>query len=160
MKWWWFMPLLCTLLRLNWAKQTPGIMRRNQWRNLPPSGFELATQWSEAQHATAGLRRPPHYWWSIDGRCRPSVSHPSLLARHHRHIKPRLTFGGISILAAGLSYISFNEWASHVFGILSDSYTRLHCSLLGRKFPDGWTHREHEAKGRRVRTAKCTDAGK
>ena len=23
------------------------------------SGFELATQWSEAQHATAGLRRPP-----------------------------------------------------------------------------------------------------
>ena len=24
----------------------------------PLSGFELATQWSEAQHATAGLRRP------------------------------------------------------------------------------------------------------
>ena len=24
-----FRPLLCTLLRLNWAKQTPGIMRRN-----------------------------------------------------------------------------------------------------------------------------------
>ena len=34
-------------------------MRRNEWWNLPPSGFELATQWSEAQHATAGLRRPP-----------------------------------------------------------------------------------------------------
>ena len=29
MKWWCFMPLLCTLLRLNWAKQKPGIMRRN-----------------------------------------------------------------------------------------------------------------------------------
>ena len=57
--WWCFRPLLCTLLRLNWAKQTPGIMRRNEWRNLPLSGFELATQWSEAQHATAGLRRPP-----------------------------------------------------------------------------------------------------
>ena len=27
-KWWCFRPLLCTLLRLNWAKQTPGIMRR------------------------------------------------------------------------------------------------------------------------------------
>ena len=26
---------------------------------LAQSGFELATQWSEAQHATAGLRRPP-----------------------------------------------------------------------------------------------------
>ena len=26
---------------------------------MPLSGFELATQWSEAQHATAGLRRPP-----------------------------------------------------------------------------------------------------
>ena len=51
MKWWCFRPLLCTLFRLNWAKQTPG--------NLPLSGFELATQWSEAQHATAGLRRPP-----------------------------------------------------------------------------------------------------
>ena len=24
-----FRPLLCTLFRLNWAKQTPGIMRRN-----------------------------------------------------------------------------------------------------------------------------------
>ena len=33
-------------------------MRRNQWRNLPLSGFKLANQWSEAQHATAGLRRP------------------------------------------------------------------------------------------------------
>ena len=59
MKWWCFRPLLCTLFRLNWAKQTPGIMRRNQWRNWPMSGFELVTQWSEAQHATAGLRRPP-----------------------------------------------------------------------------------------------------
>ena len=59
MKLWCFRPLLCTLLRLNWAKQTPGIMRWNEWRNLPPSGFELATQWSEDQHATAGLRRPP-----------------------------------------------------------------------------------------------------
>ena len=29
MKWWCFRPLLCTLLRLNWAKQTPGIMRQN-----------------------------------------------------------------------------------------------------------------------------------
>ena len=29
MKWWCFRPLLCTLFRLNWAKQTPGIMRRN-----------------------------------------------------------------------------------------------------------------------------------
>ena len=29
MKWWCFWPLLCTLLRLNWAKQTPGIMRRH-----------------------------------------------------------------------------------------------------------------------------------
>ena len=29
---------------------------------LPLSGFELATQWSEAQHATAGLRRPPITW--------------------------------------------------------------------------------------------------
>ena len=29
MKWWCFWPLLCTLFRLNWAKQTPGIMRRN-----------------------------------------------------------------------------------------------------------------------------------
>ena len=28
MKLWCFRPLLCTLLRLNWAKQTPGIMRR------------------------------------------------------------------------------------------------------------------------------------
>ena len=28
-KWWCFRPLLCTLFRLNWAKQTPGIMRRN-----------------------------------------------------------------------------------------------------------------------------------
>ena len=63
MKWWCFMPLLCTLFRLNWAKQTPGIMRRNEWRNLPLSGFELATQWSEAQHATAGLRRPPVMAW-------------------------------------------------------------------------------------------------
>ena len=26
MKWWCFRPLLCTLFRLNWAKQTPGIM--------------------------------------------------------------------------------------------------------------------------------------
>ena len=58
-KWWCFRPLLCTLFRLNWAKQTPGIMRRNKWRNLPLSGFEPATQWSEAQHATAGLQRPP-----------------------------------------------------------------------------------------------------
>ena len=24
-----FRPLLCTLFRLNWAKQTPGIMRQN-----------------------------------------------------------------------------------------------------------------------------------
>ena len=56
MKWWCFRPLLCTLFRLNWAKQTPGIMKRNKWRNLPLSGFELVTQWSEAQHATAGLR--------------------------------------------------------------------------------------------------------
>ena len=24
-----FRPILCTLFRLNWAKQTPGIMRRN-----------------------------------------------------------------------------------------------------------------------------------
>ena len=32
-KWLCFRPLLCTLFRLNWAKQTPGIMRRNQWRN-------------------------------------------------------------------------------------------------------------------------------
>ena len=59
LKWWCSRPLLCTLFRLNWAKQTLGIMRRNSWRNLPRSGFELATQWSEAQHATAGLRRPP-----------------------------------------------------------------------------------------------------
>ena len=29
MKWWCFRPLLCTLVRLNWAKQTPGIMRWN-----------------------------------------------------------------------------------------------------------------------------------
>ena len=29
MKWWCFRRLLCTLFRLNWAKQTPGIMRRN-----------------------------------------------------------------------------------------------------------------------------------
>ena len=29
MKWWCFRPLLCTLFRLIWAKQTPGIMRRN-----------------------------------------------------------------------------------------------------------------------------------
>ena len=29
MKLWCFRPLLCTLFRLNWAKQTPGIMRRN-----------------------------------------------------------------------------------------------------------------------------------
>ena len=35
------------------------INRLTDPRNLPPSGFELATQWSEAQHATAGLRRPP-----------------------------------------------------------------------------------------------------
>ena len=28
-KLWCFRPLLCTLFRLNWAKQTPGIMRRN-----------------------------------------------------------------------------------------------------------------------------------
>ena len=28
-KLWCFMPLLCTLFRLNWAKQTPGIMRQN-----------------------------------------------------------------------------------------------------------------------------------
>ena len=28
-KWWCFRPLLCTLFRLNWAKQTPGILRRN-----------------------------------------------------------------------------------------------------------------------------------
>ena len=28
-KLWCFRPLLCTLLRLNWVKQTPGIMRRN-----------------------------------------------------------------------------------------------------------------------------------
>ena len=29
MKLWCIRPLLCTLFRLNWAKQTPGIMRRN-----------------------------------------------------------------------------------------------------------------------------------
>ena len=29
MKWWCFRPLLCTLFRLNWAKLTPGIRRRN-----------------------------------------------------------------------------------------------------------------------------------
>ena len=29
MKWWCFRPLLYILFRLNWAKQTPGIMRRN-----------------------------------------------------------------------------------------------------------------------------------
>ena len=29
MKWWCFRPLLCTLFRQNWAKQTPGIMRQN-----------------------------------------------------------------------------------------------------------------------------------
>ena len=28
-KWWCFRPLLCTFCMLNWAKQTPGIMRRN-----------------------------------------------------------------------------------------------------------------------------------
>ena len=28
-KWWCFRPLLCTLFRLNWAKQTLEIMRRN-----------------------------------------------------------------------------------------------------------------------------------
>ena len=34
--------------------------------NLPLSGFELATQWSEAQHATAGLRRPPVIQGEVD----------------------------------------------------------------------------------------------
>ena len=29
LKLWCFRPLLCTLFRLNWAKQTPGIMRGN-----------------------------------------------------------------------------------------------------------------------------------
>ena len=67
-KWLCFRPLLCTLFRLNWAKQTPGIMRRNKWRNLPPSGFEPTTQWSEAQHATAGLRRPPWKWTNPHGQ--------------------------------------------------------------------------------------------
>ena len=67
MKWWCFRPLFCTLFRLNWAKQTPGIMRRNEWRNLPPTGFEITTQWSEAQHATAGLRRPSPYQWNKQG---------------------------------------------------------------------------------------------
>ena len=28
-KWWCFRPPLCTLFRLNWVRQTPGIMRRN-----------------------------------------------------------------------------------------------------------------------------------
>ena len=30
------------------------------------SGFELVTQWSEAQHATAGLRRPAKASWTAD----------------------------------------------------------------------------------------------
>ena len=34
-------------------------LRKMKWWNLPLSGFELETQWSEAQYPTAGLRRPP-----------------------------------------------------------------------------------------------------
>ena len=34
MKLWCFRPLLCTLLKLNWAKQTPGITRRNYGARL------------------------------------------------------------------------------------------------------------------------------
>ena len=34
---------------------------------MPLSGFELATQWSEDQHATAGLRRPPRWRHNIHG---------------------------------------------------------------------------------------------
>ena len=34
MKLWCFRPLLCTLFRLNWAKQTPGIMWRNYGARL------------------------------------------------------------------------------------------------------------------------------
>ena len=35
MKLWCFRPLLCTLLRLNWAKQTPGIMRTSSEKGAP-----------------------------------------------------------------------------------------------------------------------------
>ena len=54
-----FRPFLCTLFRLNWAKQTPGIMESKLMTKLAPEWVEPTTQWSEAQHATAGLRRPP-----------------------------------------------------------------------------------------------------
>ena len=34
--------------------------------NMPMSGFEPATQWSETQHTTSGLPRPP---WGFDYDC-------------------------------------------------------------------------------------------
>ena len=37
-KWWCFRLLLCTLFRLNWAKQTPGIMRRINDKTCPRVG--------------------------------------------------------------------------------------------------------------------------
>ena len=35
-------------------------------QTVPGARFELVTQWSEAQHATAGLRRPPGIVAEID----------------------------------------------------------------------------------------------
>ena len=52
-KWNCFMPPWFTLLRLSWTKQVQLAMRWNLWQNMPLSGFEPVTQWSEVQHATS-----------------------------------------------------------------------------------------------------------
>ena len=56
---------ICKWNEMKWKERKWNEMKWNEMmvfrRNLPLSGFELATQWSEAQHATAGLRRPAIY---------------------------------------------------------------------------------------------------
>ena len=50
MKWWCFRPLLCTLLRLNWAKQAPGLMTK------------LAPEWVRTSDPV--IRSPARYRWT------------------------------------------------------------------------------------------------
>ena len=55
-KWWCFRPLLCTLFRLNWAKQTPGIMRRKLQMT------KLAPEWVRTSDPV--IRSPARYRWT------------------------------------------------------------------------------------------------
>ena len=52
-KLWCFRPLLCTWFRLNWAKQTPGIMRRMT---------KLAPEWVRTSDPV--IRSPARYRWT------------------------------------------------------------------------------------------------